>query len=420
MGETSIGLREAYEDNLLYLSDHQPSMKMERSMVTTVSPRLGFDFAPRFGSPDALNRLSLVYHPDFVTYHSDPAESFAAHRFTNSIAGKSGDFSYSVANGVYFIDGPSQGPRYVLPSGAKQDYSVFATGFDRERRQQIQGSFALAGRYDREAFFLRPAANLLYWDMMTDWKNNGAGLGTATPGYINYVDRADVNGGLDGGLKVAPELALTLGYRYGHQYQQAFPAEVNTLAVRGRQAQSSSDYQRALVGIEGRPWDWLSLNLRGGPDFRNYNAAAPVDDRNPTVYYVEGTVAATLATNQSISLTFKHWQWESSIGRLPYVENTCCLLYHWSTTERLGLDLSGRFSNQDYNPGSPTLTKNASLRNDACFSFGIAGGYRVTSNLNVSAGYTYDIGRNLQDNVATAAYRAFDHQLLYAGVKLTF
>jgi hypothetical protein len=39
-------------------------------------------------------------------------------------------------------------------------------------------------------------------------------------GYQNYVDRYDVNGGADFGYRVEPQLAVTLGYRYGHQYQE--------------------------------------------------------------------------------------------------------------------------------------------------------------------------------------------------------
>ena len=116
-------------------------------------------------------------------------------------------------------------------------------------------------------------ASLLYYNLKTDWHNAGI---APYLGYQNFPDRYDVNGGADLGFKVIPALAVTLGYRYGHQYQEQFPATIS-----GDRHYSSSDYQRVLVGLEGNLWSWLNVRLVAGPDFRVYNSMAPVNDFHP-------------------------------------------------------------------------------------------------------------------------------------------
>lgn len=418
--EVSLAVKESYDDNVFMLANVQPGMPLESSWITTISPKVGFDFAPLLGQPSPIEKLSLVYAPDFGIYPNLSSETYGAQRITNAIAGKFGAASFTVDNGLAFIDGSDQGPTFRLPSGKKEDYNVFAVTAARERRLQVQDGARVVLQYDAEKFFVRPTASLLFYDLMTAWHNNGSGTGPATPGYINYVDRTDVNGGLDAGYKITPNLVATLGYRYGHQYQQSFPYNINTLQVNGQQAQSSSDYQRVLIGLEGRACEWLTLKLSGGPDFRAYNIAAPVDDRYPINYYDEAVVTAAIASNQSLSFGCKHWQWVSSIGRLPYAETCYMMAYHWNPLPKLGLDLSTKYADQDYTCGSAVLTKGASLRNDAMFTMAGGIGYALNPNLSASLTYSYDLGRNLQDSVATSEYRDFDHQVVSLGVKFGF
>jgi len=164
---------------------------------------------------------------------------------------------------------------------------------------------------------------------MTDW-HNGATPGYA--GYQNYVDRSDVNGGLDFGYKVTEDLAVTVGYRYGHQYQQAMPDTIDTLTVHGQQAQSSADYQRLLLGVEGKPVKWLKVELQAGPDFRNYAAntethITPVNDKNPVKLYGEAALAAEVTANDSLAFKYKGYQWVSGTGTTPYFESSYDLTY---------------------------------------------------------------------------------------------
>jgi hypothetical protein len=230
-----------------------------------------------------------------------------------------------------------------------------------------------------------------------------------------------VNGGLDLGYKVTKDVAVTLGYRYGHQYQQAYPSSVDTGMVNGQQMQSSADYQRLLIGLEGKPWKWLTVKGVVGPEFRDYNSAAPVDDYHPVNYYGEASLTATLTAKQTLSLIYKHWQWVSSTGKIPYADNTYALAYHWNATKQLGLDLGAKFLESDYTYGSVLKTSSSCLRDDAMYSFSGGVSYAFTSHFSTSLGYSYDFGRNLQDNVGPlVGYREFDHQLVSLSAQFKF
>jgi len=244
---------------------------------------------------------------------------------------------------------------------------------------------------------------------MTDWHK-----ATAAPylGYQNYVDRADVNGGMDLGFRISSKLAVTLGYRYGHQYQQGFNTNVDATY------QSSSDYQRILLGLEGRPWSWLNIRLAGGPDFRAYNDTAPVDHFHPITYYGEAQLAATLTPNQTLTFAYKQWQWVSGTGKVPYFDSAYSLSYHWNATKKLGFDLGGKFLEGDYTIASTAKTSNACLRDDAQYSLSTGMTYAFTQHFTLNIAYACDFGRNLLDNLpasgnpspaSTAGYREFDH-----------
>jgi opacity protein-like surface antigen len=424
-----MGVKESYDDNVLLVSGN--GMPTQSSWITTASPKVGFNFAPLLGKQTTLQTLSLVYAPDFAIYHNAPSESYNAQKIANLVKGRAGDFSYSLDNAFLFNDGSRTAPTYAKDQAAAADEldknrSAYATGAPRERREQIQERNTLVLQYDVDPFFIRPTASLLYYDLMTDW-HNGATPGYA--GYQNYVDRSDVNGGLDFGYKVTEDLAVTVGYRYGHQYQQALSPDIDTLKVNGQQAQSSADYQRLLLGVEGKPLTWLTVKLAGGPEFRDYNSAAPVNDDHPVNYYGEASLKATITTNQTVAFNYKHWQWVSSTGKLPYADNTYALTYHWNATRQLGLDLGAKYLFADYNSGAANLTgvtatsPGQSQRDDAVYSLTAGVSYAFTPNLSASLNYAYDLGRNQQDNLPLKGYadfRDYDHQMVSLGLQYKF
>ncbi|MEI8291608.1 MAG: hypothetical protein WCH99_19240 [Verrucomicrobiota bacterium] len=424
--ELSLGAKESYDDNVLLVAGkttplNPAAMSRQDSWVTTLSPTIGMNFAPADGK--TLQALSLVYAPDFVFLHEMPAVNYNAHKIGGKIKGQTGNFSYSWDNDFLFNDGSSTAPTYGLGSSADQGDrcgSAFASAMVRDRVKQIQERATVALKYDTDRFFIRPTATLLMYDFMTDWHANASGLHT---GYQNYTDRTDVNGGADLGWKVTSGMAVTLGYRYGHQYQQAFTPAIYNIEVNHHPMQSSSDYQRVLLGAEGKPWKWLTVKLAGGPDFRAYNPAAPVDDNHPTTYFAEAGLTATLTANQTLTFNYKQWQWVSSVGRVPYFDSTYALNYHWKASEKLGLDLGGRFLEYDYSAGSATLSHNSSLRDDALYTVSAGVSYAFTAHFTASLGYACDLGRNLESGLPASLYpeyREFNRQTISLSAKYKF
>jgi hypothetical protein len=405
LADLSVGVKEGYDDNV-FLSGVDPkyyssgytvpsgsvaALQNRWSWVTTVSPKVGVNFAPLLGDQKTLQTLSLSYAPDFAIYHDQTSESYDAHRFSAGVKGKSDAFSFGVDDAFTYIDGSDMGPTY--PGGYVTAYNV---AVPRERREQIQDRATVAFQYDWNHWFIRPTASLLYYDLMTEQLN--------ITGYQNYEDRYDVNGGPDFGYKINSQLALTMGYRYGHQYQQQFSFSPYS---------SSSDYQRVLLGIEGTPWKWLDVKIQGGPDFRDYDPdtatrTTPVDDRHMVTYYGEASLTATLTPKDALTFKYKGWQWVSSVGKVPYFDSTYDLSYHRKLTDKLGLDLGGRLLTADYTSGNLAACK----RNDWQYTVPVALGYAFNAHASVSLAYALDLGRNAQDGIVNPDTRDYDHQLV--------
>ena len=343
--DLGLGAKESYDDNLLGVSDR--GMTPKSSWVSTVSPKVGVNFAPLLGDQKALQTLSLVYAPEFNFYHGFPSESYSAHKLGDAIKYKNGNFSFALDNAFLFND----------------------------------------GNHEAEIFAL----------------NQGADLG----------------------YKLTSKLAATLGYRYGSQYQQQLPS-----AVDSDQHYSSSEYQRVLLGLEGKPWSWLKVKLAGGPDFRNYNAMAPVNDHTPVKYYGEAVLTATLSPSQTLTFNYKQWQWVSSTGKVPYLDSSYALTYHWNATKQLGLDLGGKVMESDYTQGNEdgvlVSTQNSSLRDDMEYEVSAGVTYAFNTHFSANLAYTYDLGDNALNNLPagnlanSAPWRSFKRQLVSLGLQYKF
>lgn len=419
--DLTLGVKESYDDNLLGVSGN--GLAPQSSWVTTVSPKVGFNFAPLLGDQKTLQTLSLVYAPDFNVYEDASSQDYNAHKIGDTIKGQAGDFSFLLDNAFLYNDGSHQAPIYALnelSGGAANQFDQFRNNFAhalaRERLAQIQDRSSIVLQYDWDKFFVRPTASLLDYDLMTDWHNTGA---APWKGYQNYVSRYDVNGGADLGYKLTPALAATLGYRYGETYQQQFPA-----AITSDYHYSSSDYQRVLLGLEGKPWNWLDVKLAGGPDFRNFNADAPVVDHNPIKYYGEAVLTATLTPSQTLTFNYKQWQWVSSTGKVPEFDSTYALNYHWNATKQLGLDLGGKVLEANYTEGNDYLgSTQPSRRDDLEYEVSAGVTYAFNSHFSANLAYTYDLGDNGLANLPANLgpnYRDFEHQVVSLGLQFKF
>ena len=412
--DCSVGVKEGYDDNV-YLSGAEQSflpaplptppagsvMALNNlpSWVTTISPKFGVDLAPVLGDRKQLQALTLAYTPDIAIYHQQTEESYQAHRFVFGLKEKQDAFSATVDNNFSYVHGSDIAPFY--PGAFLSAYGIAAP---RERREQIQDRATVNLRYDLGRWFVRPTAALLYYDLMTTLTN--------ATGYQNFCDRYDVNGGLDVGYAIVPPVAATVGYRYGHQYQQQFTFSPYS---------SPSDYHRVLLGLEGTPWKWLTVKLQGGPDFRSYpddtpTHITPVDERHPVTYYGEANLTATLSKRDKLTFKYKQFQWVSSTGKVPYFDSCYDLSYHRDQTKHWGLDLGAKILTADYNSGNLPACR----RFDAQYSVSGALTYTFTSHLTVQAGYNLDIGRNLQGGIVNPQTREFMRNLYSVAASAKF
>ena len=412
--DCSFSLKESYDDNVfasdvnrqLIPGSYTPpaggvvAWPGVGSWVTTASPKLGVNLAPVLGDGKTLSTLSLTYAPDFATYHDQSSESCATHRWLTTVKAASEEVSLSADNTLTFIDGSEFSPLYP----GQYFYNAFVTSAVRERREQLQDKAAVSAQFSQEHWFARATASLLYYDLMTQRLN--------LAGYQNYCDRADVNGGLDLGWKLAPSFALTLGYRYGHQYQERYAFSTYS---------TCSDYQRLLAGFEGKPLKWLEVKVQAGPDFRSYpgNTAAtvtPINDHSPVKFYGEQSLTATLSGSDTLALKSKQWQWVSSLGKTPTYDASGELNYHHQFCKPLGLDLGGRVASWDYNGGNlPTCR-----RHDLLYTVTTGLTYAFNPHVNVSASWAMDLGRNGEDNVDNPDTREFQHQIVSLATQIKF
>ena len=241
-------------------------------------------------------------------------------------------------------------------------------------------------------------------------------------GCQNYADRFDLNGGGDFGYKVLPKTALTLGYRYGREYQQQFPT-----AIDKTHTSATSDYQRLLVGIEGKPAEWITLALQVGPDWRRYPATTashttPLANLHPRKYYGEASATVTATKADTIELKGKQWVWVSSTGKIPYIESTYELAYRHKFDAKLAMDAGLKYGQSNYTIATGT----SALRNDKLYAGSAGLSYAFTPQWNVSLAYVAESGRNGEDGLGKLspaidpAWREFNHHVVSGTVGRKF
>lgn len=404
LAEASVSFRETYDTNvflsgvpdaLLVAATPPPGGTLARperdSFVTTASARVGFDLRPLLGSPATLQTGSLTYSTDLSRFHSASSEDHSIHRLGLTLKGKLDSLSWTFDQTLTRVFGDDVAPLY--PGAC---VSAYGTAVLRERRDQWQERAKLSAQYDSAAWFARPLASLLAYDLRTGFHN--------IAGYQNYVDRHDLAGGADLGVKnIVPASALVLGLRAGRQEQSRAPFVLQD---------SSNTYQRVLVGLEGKPLPWLNASFLLGPDFRSYSDRAPLANRRNIEFYGESAFTATLGGGHVLSLKSKHFQWVSSTGRVPYFESCFDLTDRFPLTKRLSVEAGLRFIRSDYRP--------AANRVDDLYTLTLSATQTLTPRLSLAAGYTLDLARNQAEGVTNAVVREYDRHLISLGLTAKF
>lgn len=412
LSESSLSVKESYDDNVYLVSGRGAAE--QTAWVTTLSAKMGFNFLALLPqSQKTVQTLSLSYAPDWVRYNELSAEDYTAHRFTAALKAKSGAVSFSVDNALVYIGGDANGPIYSTTLHDDQR-SAYATAAPRERRRQLQDRAKAVLQYDQGKWFVRGVGNLILYDLMTN-------LAT-TAGCQNYADRFDLNGGGDFGYKVLPKTALTLNYRYGREYQQQFPT-----AIDKTHTSATSDYQRLLIGIEGKPAEWITLALQVGPDWRRYPATTavhttPMAHLHPRKYYGEATATIAPTKTDSIDLKGKQWVWVSSTGKVPYIESTYELAYRHKFAPQLSLDLGLKYGQSNYTIATGT----SALRNDKLYAGSGGVSYAFTPHWSATVVYVAELGRNGEAGLGQLspaidpAWREFNHHVVSGTVGYKF
>lgn len=396
LSDLSLGIKESYDDNVFLQGVTPPpgfavqpnsvaALRNVGSWVTMVSPKIGIDFAPLLGNQTAIQTLSFTYAPDYSIYHSAPSESNEAHRLVTAAKGGGDGFSFGLDDVLTYVHGSTYAPTYP------DDFiSAWAVAVPRNRREQVNDIGTVFARYDLGNWFIRPVASMIYYDLMTEHLDN-------VDGYLNYVGRYDLNGGSDVGYQVIPKIAVTLGYRYGYTYQEE---------LFGNPMRSSSQYQRALAGIEGKPWSWLDVKIQGGPDFRDYVSAAPVNDDHQITYYGEAALSAKISSNDSLIFKYKGWQWVSMLGYIPYFDSSYQLTWHHKLPANFAFDLGAGLLTADYSMG------NLINRYDMQYTASAGLTYAINSHASLGLGYTLNLGRSAENFVNNVPEDQYDQQLV--------
>jgi hypothetical protein len=420
LGDLSFTVKESYDDNVFGVSGL--GLPIQQSWVNSVQANLTVNFIPLIGDQKDIQAFSISYNPERVTFDDVSSQDYTAHRINATLKGKTNNVSYSFVNALLINDGDKTAPTYALnqlagAAGNQDDKyrNNYAHALARERLDQTQDRYTASVQVDEGNLFVRPISQLLDYNLGTYLYNTS---NAPYKGYQDYVSRYDLNGGADLGYTVAPGLAVTLGYRYGEQYQQQFAATINS-----DRHYASSTYQRALLGLEGKLTSWLTIKAAAGPDFRDYNPNTPISNLHTTRYYGEGTATATLPDNQSLTFGYKTWLWVASTGFAPYVDSTYSVAYHWSATKQLGIDLGAKYLEANYLIGNDTAGSAPALRDDIDENFSAGFSYAFTKQFIVNAAYAYDNGYNGDDSLPAAyfaAYRKFTHNVVSLGAQYKF
>ena len=133
------------------------------------------------------------------------------------------DASWEFLNAATYIQGSRQGPTFARPDDVPAIGGIPLR--DRRAAFIFRNSFRLTQPVGE--WFFRPVASSYVHDFRTDQHYQTAAQ-KAMFSYENYVDRQDINGGLDIGYEVGNENYLVAGYRYGRQDQFTLPGAGGT------------------------------------------------------------------------------------------------------------------------------------------------------------------------------------------------
>jgi hypothetical protein len=290
--KADLTFKETFDSNV-YLQDTKPNpavanaaQPFQESFVTSVTPKVGVEFKPGSGFNAAMS-----YAPEITRYHAEPTEDYIAHRAALLLNGQVGKVTWQMQNSFTFIDGNEEGLTFGGPGGAPAIGGIPI----RDRREALVYRNGFGAFHKHGNWFFRPAVSSYIHDFQTQLRNP-----VLFPFYQNYVDRNDFNVGVDAGYLAVKDGYLFLAYRRGWQHEHSLPPGSYDY---------SNDYQRFLIGFEGKVTDWLKFNLFIGPDWRDFNHHTPPGfNTTPVKLFVDGSATVTLSKTDTVTLAVKQFE----------------------------------------------------------------------------------------------------------------
>ena len=404
--KAGLTLKETYDDNV-YILDTAPdptitpptgftiSKANQESFVTSVTPSLALDYRPC-----SAFAAKLSYAPDVVWYHSASSEDHVTHRGAINFGGRINDVTYESPNSITWIDGSDSTYITIRPGDCRCIGGIPL----RDRRDAVIFKDGLKVTIPAGKWFFRPVFSAYIHDFQTkQFPNTNSSLFI----YDNFVDRWEVNGGMDIGYEAFANTKLVVGYRYGHQQQGEYL---------GTPSPFCNDYQRFLLGIEGMPASWLKLAALAGPDVRDWcGKTVPGFDRDELLCYIDASATILPTKNDTIALRVTRYEQPAFTSPSVY--------------EDIKYDLTWRHKFTDQFTAGAGFTaylgdwQGPVDREDWIYTPSVMGSYAFNSHVTAEVSWSYDDAVSDVPNSPSAPYskgREFTRNLVSLAIKYTF
>ncbi|MCC5806846.1 MAG: hypothetical protein JJU00_11020 [Opitutales bacterium] len=328
--------------------------------------------------------FSLTYAGEAAFFLDENGEDHARHTVTLRYA-EAGRFLLQSATTRV------QGPRdAVLFADGR---NAWATTLVRERRDQWQNRTRVEGTVRRGDFFVRPSASLVYFDL-------DSRVRTGVPGYDNWTNRFDLQGGLDLGRELESG-EIYVGWHRGRQHQGD---------QGGRPTTRSNKYHRLFLGFSGTPTEALTLDAEAGPSFHRYDDPASVGPSAIDAWYVNVRARLRISDQDTVTANASMSKAVASTGLLSSEVRSFGAAYTRQWDDGSQLRVHG---------GARGLVYDGSLVKDWIYSAGIGWARDLGENLRLNLDLVREEGRDDRDGPAVAA-REFTRTIASARLDYRF
>jgi hypothetical protein len=380
-------VRTGYDSNVF--QQNAGTLRRVDSVVTTGELTLGLDYKRPNPTKTSAFAGALVYTPSYSWYPGAGSEDHFRHQLVGEMSLTEGSWKFKTLNRGVLIDGDNESPTWTGAGGAPAIGGIAA----RDRRDAAHYLNRTSLTYTHGRYFLRPVLYACINDYQTELDS--------TPGHQNYVDRSDLNAGLDLGYLLQPELAVYAGYRYGHQEQSD---------LLGLPLNYSNDYHRVVGGVEGTPVKWLTLSVQAGADFRSFGPdISDAAEDHLTAPWVDAVITLKPDDRNTLCLSAASFMQPGFSGRAVYQDNILTLTYTRKLTDKLTGTASFRAWNCDVQaPG---------VRYDWMYTSTLSIEYALRRNITLGAQAVYEFS---DSNIPNTPAREFDRVFVGVFARVAF